>query len=741
MGGRLPARRRRAVLLAAALLVSSLALGGSGAPDISVHLDQPSNGFAQTLDFKLGTNEIVDLYRDGGIDRASRLGTDLVRVWLGHRFLGAAVGGDSATLDWDLLYGFVQRVLDAGATPLVSFVAAPAWVTAADGRPSSQHESERFNADGIAGYAAYVADAVERLRDRFGPVALTWPYTILNEPNNHQNAGRHYACGHGAAYAAVYAAARTALAERFGSGVVALGGPSLDAIDTGATRNPDGSRTCGDDPDLNWSTYLRAVDAAAFHDFLTWHWYGMYRIGETAPADVLRTRLAWFEQRVRTISRIAAGRPHYVEEINFSGDLAVDPLVHAPVNGAFLASATLRAVRQGASGLLVYKGTRDPSGRSPRGEPDFGLWSSALSDDPTPAVSVLQLMRRFVAGSGRLTQVRVHGADLDALAVATEQGPRAAVVNLSPNPRTLRVAGLPPAPVAAVSGTEPWTSSWFDGETLSIPGYGLAVIDASLPGLPALPTVQRGRQTYHAQCAACHGGTPTGAHAPALGGTDRPTIDASHAAAFLMRQERLDLAHFLSGWRADGRIVTGQVTDRTGDPVAGALVIAADSDSGRAVWTDAAGRFQLSVADPLTGATAAAARLIALHPDHGAARAPSSRGATRAGHTAAFVLETPPTDQRPLLASGFAVDEGRGVQRVGTGSAGEIAEVWAVAADGGAARRLIPAEGRAFGLRQASIAAADAPQPGSAWIIAAIGETGQVSRWLEVAAAGTPAAQ
>ena len=286
MGVSLPGRARR--------LLGSLVLGGSQAPEISVRLDQPSTSFAQSLDFKLGTNEIVDLYRDGGIDRASQLGTDLVRVWLGHRFLGAAVGDGRGNLDWNLLFAFVQRVLDAGAIPLVSLVAAPAWVEAADGSPSSQHESERFNANGVAAYAAYVADTIERLHAHFGPAALTWPYTIWNEPNNHQNAGQPYACGSGAAYAALYAAARTAVADRFGSGVVALGGPSLDAIDAGVTLNPDGSRTCGDAPDLDWSAYLRSVDTAAFHDFLTWHWYGMFRIGETTPADVLRTRLAWF---------------------------------------------------------------------------------------------------------------------------------------------------------------------------------------------------------------------------------------------------------------------------------------------------------------------------------------------------------------------------------------------------------------------------------------------------------------
>ncbi|MDE2867630.1 MAG: hypothetical protein OXR64_14045 [Chloroflexota bacterium] len=726
MGSGLPGRWRRAARFACALLLGSLLLGGSPTPDIKVHLDQPSTGFAQSLDFKLGTNEIVDLYRDGGIDRAAQFGADLVRVWVGHRFLGAVAGSTPADFDWSRLHTFVQRVLDAGATPMVSFVAAPAWVTAADGTPSSQHESERFNAAGVRGYAEYVADAIERLRDHFGPVALTWPYTIWNEPNNHQNAGQHYACGSGAAYAELYAAARAAAARRFGSGVVAIGGPSLDAIDTGATLNPDGSPTCGNAPDVDWSTYLRAVDSASFHDFLTWHWYGMHRVGETTSTDVLGTRLSWFENRVRLISGIAAGRPHYVEEINFNGDLAVDPLVHAPINGAFLASATLRALRQGASGLLVYKGTRDPSGKSPRGEPDFGLWSSAIADPPAPAFGVMQLVRRFVAGSGRLTRVDVRGPDLDALVVDTDQGPRAAVVNLSPSHRTVRVSGLPAAPAVAVSGETAWTLSWFDGTSVFVPGFGLAVIDGSLAGLPALPTVERGRRTYDTQCSSCHGVTPLGARAPGLAGASRAKVDGSHAAALLTHSERINLANFLSGWRSNGRIVTGIVQDENGTPISGALVIAVGFDSGTAAWTDAAGKFQLRASDPLGSVTSTPRRLMAFHADHGVASAPLSLGALPSGPTATFALHTPTTSQRPLLASSYVVDAGDGIHRLGTASAG-ASEIWAVAAGGGIARRLVPEPGSAFGVRRTHLAAADASMAAGNWVIAAIGSNGAVA--------------
>ena len=735
MGVSLPVRWSRAARLAGVLLFSGLLLGGSPTPDISVYLDQPSTGFAQTLDFKLGTNEIVDLYRDGGVDHASRMGADLVRVWVGHRFLGAAVGDAPGDFDWSRLHGFVRRVLDAGATPMVSFVAAPAWITAANGAPSSQHESERFNAAGVAAYATYVADAIERLRDHFGPDALTWPYTIWNEPNNHQNAGQHYACGNGAPYAALYAAARAAVAERLGSGVVAIGGPSLDAIDTGATRGPDGHRICGHAPDLDWFAYLQSVDTPSFHDFLTWHWYGMHRIGETTPTDVLQTRLNWFENRVRLISGLAAGRPHYVEEINFNGDLAVDPLVHAPINGAFLASATLRAVRQGASGLLVYKGTRDPSGRSPRGEPDFGLWSSALADPPAPAYGVLQLMRRFVAGSGRLTRVDVRGAELDALVVDTDQGPRAAVVNLSSRHRTVRMAGFRAAPTVTVSGDTPWTTSWFDGVSVSVPGFGLAVIDGSAAGLPPLPTVEHGRRTYDRKCASCHGVAPSGALAPGLADAARAKIDTAHAAPLLTSGERTHLTNYLSGWRPESRVVTGTVHDSGGTPISGALVIAAGSDAGRAAWTNAAGQFQLRVANPLASAASPSQRLMALHANYGTAFMPNTHRALPSGLSVTFVLDTRSSAQRPILDSTSVVDDGNGLHRIETASAG-ASEIWGVAADGGVARRLAPIPGSKFDVRLAYLADADAAPAGGAWIIAAIGPEGAVTLRSRTATTG-----
>ena len=420
--------------MAASLVVGLLLAAADAAPpaDVVVDLDRAASGTVTEVDFDFGTNELHDLFMGGSVDRARELGLDSVRVWLGHRFLSTAVRGASAAdMDWEFLSDYVARVLAAGAEPMVSFVAPPAWIPAATGHPSSQHESETLGAEGAQAYGEYVAEAIGRLHARFGNQALDWRYVIWNEPNNHQNAGGTYACGTGEAYAVLFNEARAATDRRFGPGRIALGGPSLDAIDSGATLGADGQPICGAQPDLNWQSYLTQVDARVPFDFITWHWYGMFQIGQASPHEALVNRLDWFERRVRLITELAAGRPHIVEEINYNGDLAADPLIDEQVNAAFLASATLRAVRQGASGIMVYKGARGPDGLTPRGEPDFGLWESDPAVEPAPAYRALQLLRRVIVDGATLADVEVRPADLDAMALARGEDAALILVNLS----------------------------------------------------------------------------------------------------------------------------------------------------------------------------------------------------------------------------------------------------------------------------------------------------------------------
>ena len=716
-----------------ALTLGILVLGGSAKPDLTVDFTRPSDGLAETVDFAIGTNEIFDLYNDGGIDRTSQIGADLVRVWVGHRFLGSAVrSNQQGHLDWELLHAFIQKVLDAGATPLVSFVSAPRWITALDGTPSSEHESETFDTTGQEAFGLYVADAIEKLRDRFGKRALKWPYQVWNEPNNHQNAGSHYACGDGKAYTDLYLATQDAVAARFGSGTVALGGPSLDAIDTGATVNVAGERLCRNVHDSDWATYMRSVDARANHDFLTWHWYGMFQIDETTAEDLMHNRLRWFEDRVFTMTQISNGRPHYIEEINLNGDLAVDPLVNEPINGAFLASATLRAIRQGANGLLVYKGTRNPSGLSPRGEADFGLWSSNLVDPPTPAFNVLRLLRRFVAGSGRLVHVSNRQPYLDAIAVESESSRRMAIVNLTPAIRTVRIAGVSPGPTVIVNGTKAWESTWFNGEILEIPGYGLAVIDDPVLGLPALPTVVRGHQTYDNKCQHCHGSIYSSERSSTLAGTNRTGIDISHASESLTKQERIDLANFLNGSNGARRAFQGTVIDTANNPVRDALVIGTGSNNGISSWTDNEGRFTLEAPDSTTHPSAGPTQFIAVHPNHGASLTPTIAISNDDRGTIKFTLRNPPTKNRPLVASAFSVLETSNIVRIGAGTAGEKLTVWAVDSNGGIAKRLKAEVNHPFGLHDAQIRAIDGPRTGRNWVLIAIAPSGEASQFLRV---------
>jgi mono/diheme cytochrome c family protein len=710
--------------------------------DVVVDFARPSLGLAQIVDFDFGSNELYDLFVDGGVERARELGIDRVRVWLGHRFLGAAVRSTAEfDLDWELLLGFVQRVLDAGAVPSISFVAAPAWVTAIDGRPSSHHESEKFGNDGVQAYGAYVAEAIDRLRGRFGEQIYDWFYVIWNEPNNWQNAGARYACGDGATYLPLVAEARRAVDARMGAGRIRLGGPSIDAIDTGASLDANGQRRCGNAVDLDWEAYLSAVDTRVPLDFLTWHWYGMFRIGETTPQDVLLTRLTWFEDRVARITRMANGRPHIVEEININGDLAADPLINEQINAAFLASASLRAVRQGAAGLFVYKGTRHPSGRSPDGEPDFGLWTSDPAQPATPAYHALRLLRRALTDGDRIVRTEVAAPDVDALALQGSRGRTLIVVNLSEAPRVVRIQGVSAGPYVVTDAGSAWDQGWFDGRTLTLQPHAVAVVTAESNGLADLPSVAAGRELFAfsqrgPSCMACHGVEGGGGAAPALAGVDRALLSASHAASSTSSLERTDLSAYLRGVGGPPQRYTGVVRDTQGGPVAGALVIAVAGDSGRVTSTDADGRFNLLAPTGDAAPEAAAPRFTVVHPDYRAARQPLTR-VPLAPHATeiSFKLAPAPDVDRPLLAVAHLVRSGLpGLWTVGVATAGEGLTVWAIDDLAQAAIRLLPVAGHPYGLHRADYSSTD-PSPGDRpWRLVAISPDGVTSRVVSIEA-------
>ena len=726
--------------MAVAVLVTGLLVSAADASqpaDVLVDMSRATSGPVTEVEFEFGSNELHDIFVADGIDRARETGVDSVRVWLGHRFLSTAVRGTSAfDLDWERLFDYVARVLEVGATPHVSFVSPPAWIPAADGRPSSQHESETLGPVGAQAYGEYVAETVGRLHMRFGEPALDWRYVIWNEPNNHQNAGRTYACGSGEAYAALFNEARAATDRRFGPGRIALGGPSLDAIDTGVTPGADGQPICGAQPDLDWRAYLTNVDARVPFDFITWHWYGMFAIGEAGPQETLTKRLQWFERRVRLITELAAGRPHFVEEINYNGDLAADPLIGTQVNSAFLASATLRAVRQGASGIMVYKGTLGPGGRTPRGEPDFGLWSSAPGVPPAPAYRTLQLLRRVIVDGSTLAHVEVRPSDVDALALVRGEDAALVLVNLSDQARDVRIAGLPAGPAVHTDDVAQWRTDWFNRETLTLRAHAVAVISPAAAGLATMPVVAEGAAAYAAaaetlSCAACHGVDGQDGPAPTIRGIDRLVFDEAHAANAANAGA---IAAFLAGLTDTTHTYRGQVLDEAGSPIEGAMVLADVGPFGKAVFTDVKGQFQLSAARGDAGPFAVAPLLYAMHPDYRAA-GPSTRTAQSLNQTdVVFNLNPGASDAvRPLLASQHVVAHTgagipSGVWTIGVATAGDDLSVWAVHRASGRAVRLQRVDQHPYGLFRARIGALDPPANERHWTFLAVAPDGSASR-------------
>lgn len=710
--------------------------------DVNVHWGRSLPGPVAVVDFEFGSNELHDIFSSGGIARVREAGLDSVRIWLGHRFLTAAVRSPTAfDYDWELLFDYVARVLATGAKPHVSFVAAPAWILAPDGSPSSQHESEVLAPLSARAYGDYVKVAIEHLLARFGEQALDWRYVIWNEPNNHQNAGRTYACGSGETYAALFAEARTATDRRFGAGRVALGGPSLDAIDTGATLDAEGLPVCGGAPDHDWHTYLTGVDARVPLDFLTWHWYGMFQIGRAPPQEVLIERLGWFEDRVRSVTEIAGDRPHYVEEINYNGDLAADPLIDTQVNAAFMASATLRAIRGGASGIMVYKGTRGPSGLTPRGEPDFGLWGGASDVPPTPAFHAIQLLRRVVTNGSRIAYLDVVPNDLDALAVVSDTGSSLVVVNLSGQTRDVRIAGVRASPAVHVDDQGLWRTHWFDGHTIVLRPYGMAVITVDAARLHTIPLVRSGAAAYATNagdppCAMCHGFDGQDGPAPSLRGAGAESVGASHAASAPMVA---DISAFLAGLRDTEHVFAGRVTDTAGTPIADAIIVADFGPFGQSAFTDLDGHYELSVPRGDAGPFSTAPILHALHPEYLSSSRPSRSSASSLSQTevdfelAAGLL----ADARPLVASAHVVQHqgpnvSDGIWTVGVATAGAELTVWAVDRGSGRSVRLTPVKDHPFGLFHAQIGALRPPADERTWTFVALVPTGDTSRYVEL---------
>jgi hypothetical protein len=685
---------------------------------------------------------LYDIFSGDGIARVREAGLDSVRIWLGHRFLTAAVRSPTAfDYDWELLFDYVARVLATGAKPHVSFVAAPAWILAADGSPSSQHESEVLGPLSAWAYGDYVKETIGQLLTRFGQQALDWRYVIWNEPNNHQNAGRTYACGSGEAYAALFAEARAATDRRFGAGRIALGGPSLDAIDTGATLDAEGVPVCGGSPDHDWHTYLNEVDARVPLDFLTWHWYGMFQIGRAPPQEVLIKRLGWFEDRVRSVTEIAGDRPHYVEEINYNGDLAADPLIDTQVNAAFMSSATLRAIRGGASGIMVYKGTRGPDGLTPRGERDFGLWGGESDVAPTPAFHAIQLLRRVVTNGSRVAYVDVVPNDLDALAVVNDMGSSLALVNLSDQTRDVRIAGVHAGRAIHVDDQGSWRIDWFDGQTIMLRPHGVAVIMADAARLETLPIVRSGAVAYatnagNPSCTMCHGFEGQDGPAPPLRGAGAEAISASHAASAPMVA---DVSAFLAGLRDTEHVFAGRVTDAGGSPIAEATIVADFGAFGQSAVTDPDGRYRLSVPRGDAGPFSAAPILHVLHPEHLSSSRPARASAPTLSRTEVdFELAAGlSADGRPLVASAHVVQHqapnvSGGIWTVGVATAGAELTVWAVDRGSGRAVRLMPETDHPFGLFQAQIGALSPPADERTWTFVATAPTGLTSGYVEL---------
>jgi hypothetical protein len=142
----------------------------------------------------------------------------------------------------------------------------------------------------------------------------------------------------------------------------------------------------------------------------------------------------------------------------------------------------------------------------------------------------------------------------------------------------------------------------------------------------------------------------------------------------------------------------------------------------------------MKIPDPIAAPTSEPVQLIAVHPDFGSSLSPVYTHETKNNTHFEFILDTPHTTERPLVASAFVVEEGQDVVRIGAGTAGTNLTVWAIDIHAGIAHKLRADKTHTFGLHQALVRKNNSEQSGASWVIVAINSSGVSSEFVRIEA-------
>jgi len=205
---------------------------------VTVNFEQ-STGVQQMV---WGTNEVEGQLRPSHLAsaRLREIHSRCTRYWL-----NGDVRPDPGFWDWSILDQGVDKIVAAGATPMVCFAGIPGWmaVIAHPGKSHTWHHPRD-----PAEWGAYCVSIVQRCASRGYPVE-SWYWEIWNEPNNYGVSGSWST----AEYFALYDAAAAALRSAFPG--IRIGGPSIDHVSE------------------HW-----IIPLLRYHDvqFITWHRYGAW---------------------------------------------------------------------------------------------------------------------------------------------------------------------------------------------------------------------------------------------------------------------------------------------------------------------------------------------------------------------------------------------------------------------------------------------------------------------------------
>ena len=305
--------------------------------------------------------------------------------------------------DWHLFAAYVQGVLDAGATPMITF-----------GKFPPPYDDPR----NLRTFIARCTEIVWSCIDHWGGDKVKdWYWCIWNEPNNFIIGGDLTFEQYQPIYEGIAASILDLLEPHLGGRKARIGGPAID----GTHRSYW----------MDWIVRLLTEVDDRMVGFVSWHRYGDWRpavpsewlalemwgspdppLGPALEA-LLMAQTPSYEARARGVARLLAGR----DILNVCGEL--NAMAHHEqyytlglnqnvFGAAFYASALIHLIRGGADIEMRWTGTA-------HGSDAYGIVS--MEGHPTPAGLAKQLFVQHVQFGDwiRFPEHRLQTPHLDAI--------------------------------------------------------------------------------------------------------------------------------------------------------------------------------------------------------------------------------------------------------------------------------------------------------------------------------------